>query len=156
MIQKIKKATIAASYNRVPTWNGDKVDADITGCNSEWCSKVQAINTKDSVMSISDSTDGIWYVVIRSARDNNDYNIWFDNVCPGNCSNQGTCGTNSDNYGVCQCNANYDVGLSCKQNNQFIEYIILIIIVALVLISALLGLIAWAYMRRRAQYVEVR
>jgi flagellar basal body-associated protein FliL len=36
------------------------------------------------------------------------------------------------------------------------EYVILIIIAALVLISALLGLIAWAYMRKKHQYEVIK
>jgi len=156
------QAIIAASYNRVPNYDtvNNKFDADIVGCNIQYCSKVQAINTNAAISideeDLYDSVNGTWYVVIRSNRASSEYNIWFNNICPGNCSGQGTCGTSVNDYGICACNANYDIGLTCKQNNQFIEYIILIIIAALVLVSALLGLIAWAYMRRRAQYVEVR
>jgi len=157
-----KKAQVAASYNRVPNYDSGKggFDADIIGCNTQYCNKVQAINTKDAVMSqqeyLYDTNNGTWYVAIRASRDANDFSVWFDNVCPGNCSGQGTCGSSGDEYGICKCNANFDIGLTCKPNNQLVEIIILIIIAALVLVSALLGLIAWAYMRRKAQYIEVR
>jgi len=161
-LENDKKAQVAASYNRVPTYDSgkDRFDADIIGCNTEYCNKVQAINTKDAVMSrqdydLYDVNNGTWYVAIKASRDANEFFVWFDNVCPGNCSSQGTCGSVGDDYGICKCNLNYDVGLTCKPNNQFIEYIILIVIAALVLVSALLGLIAWAYMRRRAQYDEI-
>jgi len=99
---------------------------------------------------------GTWYVTVLAQRNNTEYNIWYDTMCPNDCGGQGTCGATTDNYGVCQCNAPY-IGLACSPpSNQWLEYIILIVIAALVLISAILGLIAWAYMRRRAQYVEVK
>jgi len=147
------KASIYASFNRVP-YLSDKgiVGADISGCNNEYCTKVQSISSSDGYM-IQDN--GTWYITIVAGRDNNDLNFWFDNICPNNCSSRGTCNVNGDDYGICQCPPDSD-GLMCTSNNMLIEYIILIIIAALVLVSALLGLIAWAYMRRRAQYVEVR
>jgi len=154
-----KKASIAASFNRIPTYMGGKWSADLSTCNIEFCPKVQVLSTKGYSPSqqFGAAMNGTWYVAVAAGRDSNDYTFWFDNVCPNNCSgSNGNCQTGSDNYGVCACNQNFE-GLSCKQgSNQFIEYIILIIIAALVLVSALLGLIAWAYMRRRAQYVEVR
>jgi len=149
-----KRAKFYASWNRVPILNADNmvVGADISGCNVQYCSKVQAINTKNSDVL---PNNGTWYVAVVGQRDVNDYFVWYDNVCPNNCSGFGDCQTGADNYGICSCNQNYE-GLKCDPNTMLIEYIILIIIAALVLVSALLGLIAWAYMRRRAQYVEVR
>jgi len=153
------KANLYASFNRVPTLLNGIVVADISGCNNQFCNKVVSISTKNSLVpSLKynlNAGNGTWYVAILSGRDNNQYSFWFDNVCPNNCSGQGSCGSTVDNYGLCTCNANYET-LLCTGNNNFIEIVILIIIAALVLVSALLGLIAWAYMRRRAQYVEVR
>jgi len=155
IVVKKKKASIYASFNRVAFVDASNkvVGADISGCNTQYCTQVQSISTKNGYM-VQDN--GTWYVTIVAGRDSNDYSFWFDNICPNNCSKQGECQTGADNYGICKCNQNYDLGLKCEQNNMLIEYIILIIIAALVLVSALLGLIAWAYMRRRAQYVEVR
>jgi hypothetical protein len=149
-----KKASIFASFNRVPvlTANGI-VGADINGCNDQFCTKVQSINSNSG--STTYQQNGTWYVTIVAGRDNNEVNFWYDNICPNNCSTKGTCASSGDNYGLCTCPADTE-GLLCTSNNMLIEYIILIIIAALVLVSALLGLIAWAYMRRRAQYVEVR
>jgi len=148
------KASIYASFNRVPILDATNkvVGADISGCNGQYCTAVQSISTKNGIVN---NVNGTWYITIVSGRDNNGYAFWYDNICPNNCSGEGNCGNSTANYGVCSCNPNYE-GLTCSPNNMLIEYIILIIIAALVLVSALLGLIAWAYMRRRAQYVEVR
>jgi len=148
-----KRAMIYASWNRVPLLVGGKmVGNDISGCNNQYCAKVQSISARNAFMN---RDNGTWYITVVAGRDANDYSIWFNFICPSNCSGFGVCQTTGDSFGVCKCEDNYD-GLQCNPNNMLIEYIILIIIAALVLVSALLGLIAWAYMRRRAQYVEVR
>jgi len=105
-IETDKNAKVAASYNRVPTYDSvsDRFDADIIGCNTEFCNKVQAINTKDAVMNqdyLYDTNNGTWYVAIKASRDANEFYVWFDNVCPGNCTGQGTCGSTGDDYGIC-------------------------------------------------------
>jgi len=148
-----KLPTIFAGFNKVPVFIGGKWSGfDVDGCNVQFCSKIVSIFLNPSS---SDTVRGTWFVAVQAHKDGSEYALWFNFVCPNNCSNQGTCQTGSDNYGTCQCSQNF-IGLSCKTDNMLIEYIILIIIAALVLVSALLGLIAWAYMRKRAQYVEYK
>jgi hypothetical protein len=155
--EKDPKVSIYAAFNRVPSFNNNTKmmeGFDYSGCTVSYCAKVSAINT--NITSVTTNTNGTWYVAILANRDASKYNIWFGSVCASNCSNQGSCQTDAANYGLCKCNDGYE-GLTCTPaSNLLIEYMILIIIAALVLISALLGLIAWAYMRRRSQYVEVR
>jgi hypothetical protein len=152
---KDNKALIYASFNRLPLIKNTTVDADITGCNGQFCTAVQSISTKNGNLSLKDGTNGTWYVAVVAQRDSTEYMFWYDTVCPNDCGGQGSCPQTGDNYGVCQCNTSFVAPL-CVQSNQVVEYIILIVIAALVLVSAILGLIAWAYMRRRAQYVEVK
>jgi len=155
------KASIFAAFNRIPSWNAQSKTMegyDYAGCTVSFCSKVVSINTNlnNSQYSLQDAT-GIWYVAVVSNRDSTKYTAWFGSVCPANCNSQGECQIGPDNYGTCKCKDGY-TDLSCGKDKGFpyIEYVILIIIASLVLVSALLGLIAWAYMRRRSQYVEVR
>jgi len=154
------RASIYAAFNRIPNWNGVAMtEYDYAGCTVQYCGKVVSINTNLTTpqIGLQDGTVGTWYIVVVSNREKTAYKAWFGSVCPANCNSQGDCQTGADNYGTCKCKDGYST-LSCtKDNNNFlIEYIILIIIASLVLVSALLGLIAWAYMRRRSQYVEVR
>jgi len=131
---------------------------DYSGCTVSFCSKVVSINTNltSSQNYLQDAINGTWYVAVLSNRNNTKYNAWFGSVCPSNCNSKGTCQKDADNYGICKCNDGYGKLTCVEDKNFYIEYIILIIIASLVLVSALLGLIAWAYMRRRSQYVEVR
>jgi len=152
---KDNKAMIYASFNRPPQMKNMTFDADIYGCNGQFCTSVQSISTKSGNLSLKDGTYGTWYVAVVAQRDTTEYIFWYDTVCPNDCGSQGSCPTTGDNYGLCQCNTSYTAPL-CTQSSQVVEYIILIVIAALVLVSAILGLIAWAYMRRRAQYVEVK
>jgi hypothetical protein len=155
------RASLYASWNRVPVWDGHAVVGhDYAGCTVSYCGKVISINTNATSQKLSNSVrdinNGTWYITVLSNRDSTKYDAWFGTVCPSNCNSQGTCQRDADNYGVCKCNDGFEKLNCVAKDNFLIEYIILIIIAALVLVSALLGLIAWAYMRRRSQYVEVR
>jgi len=63
---------------------------------------------------------GTWFVMVQAPKDNYEYQIWFNYICPANCSGQGSCNVDADKYGTCSCNQNY-VGLMCKQDNMIIE-----------------------------------
>jgi len=145
------KALVYASFNRVPVLVSGKVDADLKFCNNDYCSKVQSISTKKAFS----SENGTWYIAVQAGRDLNDYSLWFNFICPNNCTDHGVCKTTSEEFGMCYCEQTYD-SLLCTPGNMIVEYIILIVIAALVLISALLGLIAWAVTRGRSQYVEIK
>jgi len=139
-----------AAFNRIPVIAGTAVsNYDLSGCNGSpgQCSNFVTLSTSGVP-----TVRGTWYLLlVNSGGDKVEYQIWFNTTCPNGCSGQGTC--NNEN-GACSCNTNFQ-GLACSEDNMFIEYVILIIIAALVLISALLGLIAWAYMRKRHSQYEV-
>jgi len=153
---KSADVTLYAGFNRIPTPGTGTtfVNYDVTGCNINNCTAYK--NIKGLRLSATNKT-GTWFIAVTSgAATEIEYMIWFNYECPLNCSSpNGNCKTSFTEYGTCQCGGNFE-GLACADDNMLIEYIILIIIAALVLVSALLGLIAWAYMRRRSQYVEVK
>jgi len=161
-VQKTSSApstpVIYAGFNRIPqVINGVVSGYDLTGCNvNPAVCLIATVLQVTPAPNVPASANGTWYLLIlnnQGAATN--YNIWFGNTCPGNCSSQGTCNLGADNnYGTCACNSNFK-GIVCAEDDMFIEYVILIIIAALVLISALLGLIAWAYMRKRHSNYEV-
>jgi len=143
-----------AGFNTVPSKKDGKVYGyDFMGCNVQTCSPISSINTQSLNLG-SNNYVGNWYIAVEATAPNADYYIWINNVCPGNCTGHGQCQTTGDNYGQCKCNDPYD-GFSCINSRKEIEILILIIIGALVALSAILGLVAWAYMRNKSEYVAL-
>jgi hypothetical protein len=149
--ERLSALKLFASFNRIPVYSqGQGSNVDISGCSGSaaQCSNFVSLSTSGG----SSNVQGTWYVLlVNTGAEKVEYNLWFNSSCPAGCSGQGSCNTEN---GVCSCNTNFQ-GLACSEDNMFIEYVILIIIAALVLISALLGLIAWAYMRKRHSQYEV-
>jgi len=156
LADKDAPATLYAAFDRVPVLTGGMVVGfDLQDCNVPQCSPTVRSLSLQNAKNPANQTTGAWFIAVKGGSKDANYYIWFNYVCPNNCSTKGKCHSESgDKFGTCDCNENFE-GITCSDNNMFIEYIILIIIAALVLVSALLGLIAWAYMRRRSQYVEV-
>jgi len=148
---KVQQLKLYAAFNHIPTISGTVAgNYDLSGCTgtTNQCANLIILSTSGGQSPVS----GTWYLLlVNTGGDNVDYQIWFNATCPNACSGQGNCNVDT---GSCSCNTNFQ-GLACSEDNMFIEYVILIIIAALVLISALLGLIAWAYMRKRHSQYEV-
>jgi hypothetical protein len=152
------RANFYAAYNRVPVPIAGKITGyDFQACNQQYCDKVQSIKSFDNSLTDIDMQNGTWYITVEAGRKDDDFVFYYDSVCPSSCvSPVGTCTQSGANYGQCACTPP-NAGLLCTPpQSSVIEYVILIVIAVLVLVSALLGLIAWAYMRKRAQYVEVK
>jgi len=100
-----------------------------------------------------------WFILARTNEINNTFGLWFDTVCAPACEQQntGTCVSSGAQTGVCICATSSLVGVDCTiRNGLGPEYIVLIIIAALVVASAVIGFVAWAYMRRKKfQYEHV-
>jgi len=147
-----------AGFNNIPTIKDGKVYGyDVMGCNVQTCKTVSSINTKISTpvkLNLNEKTaeNGTWFIAVQAVADNVDYLIWINSVCPGNCTDRGNC-QEGDNYGLCKCSDGYE-GLSCANSQKVMEVLILIIIGALVALSAILGLVAWAYMRNKKPEYE--
>jgi len=89
----------------------------------------------------------------------NSYGLWTGSVCAPNCQTNGNCINDGPGTGSCRCNDNYS-GLDCAIQGESglpPQYIVLIIIASLVVASAIIGFIAWAYMqkKRRGDYSPV-
>jgi len=83
------------------------------------------------------------------------YGIWFNSICPPGCINDnesGDCTWSGGSVGKCICQDGY-MGLDCTQSTGILptQYIVLIIIASLVVLSALIGFFAWAYMQRKRE-----
>jgi len=128
---------VYASLNQLPT----STSADIKGCNSEYCSPVTVIKLDNSTI----SSNQTWYIGITSQNDTS-FGIWFDSVCSPLCASPyGSC----DVTGNCACTSDF-IGLDCQNVNGWqAQYIVLLIIASLVVSTAIIGLIAWAYMRKK-------
>jgi len=118
----------------------------VHGCTRAKCPNVDAVKIG--------SVNGTFYVAIEAVNLTVGYYIWANAMCPYDCySNMGNgqCITDDtkDNYGLCQCNIGW-AGADCNTSiGLTIEYIVLIVIGSLVVLSAIIGFIAWAYMRRK-------
>jgi len=147
--------TMYAAFNRVPLLDkGIMVGYDISGCNVAFCNKVKSINLKASASPIVNVV-GFWTIVVQSTMDNSEtYQIWSSNVCPNNCSQHGYCQVSPKNYGTCKCEDVYK-NFACSESILYIEYIVLVVIAALVVLSAVIGVFAWINMRR-ANYEKIK
>jgi len=142
----------AARRGQLPTvYPIDSKSNDVVGCNNEGCEK--------GVPGFYDASapDGVWYIAVKNTgTDDIRYDIWFNSICGKDCSGEGTCNESGPKQGVCECTSKYE-GIMCDKEKPIpFEYIVLIIIASLVVLSAIIGFIAWAYMRRkRIKYERV-
>jgi hypothetical protein len=154
----LKQPELFAGFNRAPQFvNGNVVAGtfDVAGCNVESCKVLTQINLRGGS---AFAENGTWYVAVK-AQEAKEHLFWIDFVCPANCSNsagktQGTCATTGADLGVCKCQPSYSADLLCSEADFLVEYIILIVIAALVAISAIIGLVAWAYMKSKHRGYE--
>jgi hypothetical protein len=151
--------TLYASRGQLPT----DTQYQLKNCNFDWCDGAFIlhvnINVTDPEDDYFEAANQTWF--IRSYTDviNNTYGVWFDTVCPSECTDQnvGECQMEYPGYGKCVCATSALVGVDCTiRDGLGPEYIVLIIIGGLVIASAIIGFVAWAYMRRkRVQYEHV-
>lgn len=117
--------------------------------------------------------------VFTSVIHDNSINWFYLAVCPNNCGgDHGTCNTEGEKMGTCSCAEGF-TAIDCSEStcvsrfvrrsrviNVFLsiaahsglspEMIVLIVMGALVVLSAVIGFIAWAYMRRKRGYDEIQ
>jgi len=123
----------------------------IHGCNNGPCSPVSLVKLNNSTALLGNET-WIFGIITRqnsSAIGNNSTKLgsWINSPCAPECgSPSGICNSNT---GYCRCEDSY-TGIDCTIAVGLpSQYIVLIIIAALVVTSAVIGFIAWAYMRKR-------
>lgn len=118
-------------------------NTDLSNCYGSSCLAAWTINIT------SGPADEIWYIAVLPAFNNKTYSIWFNSVCHPQCINHGLCTTDGNFIGKCACSADYS-GSACQISNALsAQYIVLIIIACLLFTSAIVGLIAQAYMKRK-------
>jgi hypothetical protein len=120
-------------------------------CNIGPCSRVVQIYFPQT------SLNDVYFVTIQSKlTQQTQYAIWLQDVCALNCSRV-TSSACLDS-GVCQCppdaSATFYCGAPSPKTPLPIEYVVLIVIGCLVVLSAIIGFIAWAYMRRKRIHYE--
>jgi hypothetical protein len=149
----LNNVQIYASKGQIPTLQS----ADLQNCYFQYCdgARIILLNATNAMQNET------WFVGFTTDAVNVTYSVWFDSACAQECtaSNTGTC-TDTDKppgYGVCVCVTSSLTGVDCTDHIGLgPEYIVLIIIAALVVASAVIGFVAWAYMRRkRVQYETV-
>jgi len=141
---------VYASVDQTPQKNF----ADVKNCNQPNCQATTIIFVNNTM-----GTNTTWYIGVTSPNDTS-YGIWFSQVCAPNCLTNGVCTPyGSPDAGKCACQQDY-VGLDCltySSDGIQPQYIVLIIIASLVVASAIIGFIAWAYMQKKRQgYVKVK
>lgn len=131
-------------------------DADVRACNRAACA-VPSIAVPNASLS---SAAPLWYVAVRAPNATLAHvGVWVSSLCAPGCEAHGTCNSEGVDgaLGVCECVADYE-GVDCSTPSGAMlgaQYIVLIIIASLVVASALIGFVAWAYMRRRRQQYQV-
>jgi len=126
--------------------------ADIRNCNREYCDVVRSI-----VRNVTTPAAGIiedWYIAIfTTVPGNTTFGLWFNTTCIPDCDtdNHGEC----EDSGRCLCEIDFE-GIDCSISKGLgPQYIVLIIIASLVVASAIIGFVAWAYMRRKRANYEI-
>lgn len=119
-------------------------------CNRDTCN-TNSIKLDNSTASANET----WFIVVirnpNSSQNETTFGLWFNSDCAPTCQiPNGECGTTPDSIGICQCTFDYTGRIDCSTLRPGLraQYIVLIIIAALVLASAVIGFVAWAYMRR--------
>jgi hypothetical protein len=124
----------------------DYMDCVVQPCPASFAYSIALNNTQQNYT---------YYVGIY-ANVSTSYGIWWNSVCPPNCINNdddsGECTWDGSDIGRCICDDGY-TGLDCTENTGTLptQYIVLIIIASLVVLSALIGFFAWAYMQRKRE-----
>jgi hypothetical protein len=141
-----------ATRDQLPDIEGK--NADIKNCNGGYCSVVRSIAHNITAATSVDAVED-WYIAVHTnlTGGNTSFGIWFNTTCVAGCQtdNRGTC--NDD--GTCDCQIDY-TGIDCSISKGLgPHYIVLIIIASLVVASAVIGFVAWAYMRRKRQNYEI-
>jgi len=142
-----------AGNGQIPVHNaaGD-VLADIHNCNRDYCSKVRSI-VRNITKGVGEAPES-WYIGIYTPTPGNTtFGLWWNNSCVPGCitDNHGEC----DPSGRCQCEIDFE-GIDCSVSKGLgPQYIVLIIIASLVVASAIIGFVAWAYMRRKRANYEI-
>jgi len=136
---------VFASLGQIPT----ATTADISGCNNAFCSYATIIQvSQPNITTLGNAT---WYIGVYSENATS-FGIWFNSICAPQCDIYGSCSNDPTSFGECNCIEDLYVGLDCQTPNNSglpAQYIVLIIIASLVVASAVIGFIAWAYMRRK-------
>jgi hypothetical protein len=137
---------IYASRWQIPVVTDKGVIADVMNCNRDYCSAVRSI--------AHNSTAEDWYIIVEGSTDGNvTYGLWFNTTCVPGCDdeNHGEC----LDSGKCLCEIDFE-GIDCSVSKGLgPQYIVLIIIASLVVASAIIGFVAWAYMRRKRANYEI-
>jgi len=137
---------IYASRWQIPVVTDKGITADVMNCNRNYCSVVRSI--------AHNSTGEDWYIIVEgSSGENVTYGLWFNTTCVPDCAteNHGDC----LDSGKCMCEIDYE-GIDCSVSKGLgPQYIVLIIIASLVVASAIIGFVAWAYMRRKRANYEI-
>jgi len=132
----------------IPTKGTDS--ADVPNCNGGYCDVVRAV--KFNVTEEGEYFVGVFpSLTIDSG--NQTFGIWWNSTCVSGCEhdNHGTC----QDSGRCACEIDFD-GIDCSVSLGLgPQYIVLIIIASLVVASAIIGFVAWAYMRRKRAAYEI-
>jgi len=136
---------VYVSLFQIPT----QVDYDLTGCNqqTEYCQ-----NTIIKLNTTQLSGNYTFYVLIFT-NSTTTYGIWASSICaPGCGGDNGVCTETGIGTGTCLCKNDY-TGFTCStappDTGLPAQYIVLIIIASLVVASAIIGFIAWAYMQKK-------
>jgi hypothetical protein len=144
-----------AGNGQIPVLNSaGEVLADIYNCNRDYCSIVRSIVRNITKPKVG-AEEEFWYIgiVASGAGANTTFGLWWNNSCVPGCDtdNHGECEEN----GRCQCEIDFE-GIDCSVSKGLgPQYIVLIIIASLVVASAIIGFVAWAYMRRKRANYEI-
>jgi len=129
---------------------------DIKNCNVYGsCGYATIINLNNTAAALPFGQPSTYYVGIY-ARTNITYTIWWSSTCAPLCvaneEESGVCTFSGTSIGQCLCEDGY-MGFDCATPNGTLptQYIVLIIIASLVVLSALIGFFAWAYMQRKRE-----
>jgi len=130
---------------------------DFKGCSTQFCF-VNFVN-----LGVLEGANNNWFIgVLAYNASGDDFGIWRGDICPNDCNsnnNQGTCNTFGPKMGSCTCNTGYSL-IDCSSSNGPIgfpvQYIVLIVMGSLVVLSALFGFIAWVYMKKKKHYEEIQ
>jgi hypothetical protein len=127
-----------------------KYISDIMNCNRPHCSLVRSIFYNSTAP--GETQD--WYVaIVGSVPGNVTFAVWWNQSCVPDCQkdNHGEC----EESGRCSCEIDFE-GIDCGVSKGLgPQYIVLIIIASLVVASAIIGFVAWAYMRRKRANYEI-